>query len=363
MMNKSTLTLSFLEDSDKDNWNACVRQSSEGNFFHKYEWLKLLEEGLGLKPFHIVVKKGSNIIGGFPNFVCRFRETPLKVLSSIPVGYGGPVVLTDRRNVLDLMFGKINEIEKDIRAAFHNIVTANLSGYVKYSDYFSAIGYHPVLTDCKFVIELSHSYEEIRGGFSNSKRRNIRQAEESPISIREMDITIENLKIFYEIYEHTMERVGGVAYPFSYFGKIVDYLMAQTKLFMARKDTGENIAGLLHFTCEEDSTIYYFFGACYDNYFKYRPNELLHQYSIKWGIEQGYKFYDMGGTSASFESGFYKFKEQWGGKVYPNLIWYRPSPTIQGYIYRVGSRYNKPGSSLRRLYDLYKRCQRIRVAD
>lgn len=82
-MNESTLTLSFLKDSDKDNWNACVGQSSEGNFFHKYEWLKLLEEGLGLKPFHIVVKKGSNIIGGFPNFVCRFRETPLKVLSSM----------------------------------------------------------------------------------------------------------------------------------------------------------------------------------------------------------------------------------------------------------------------------------------
>ena len=52
---------------------------------------------------------------------------------------------------------------------------------------------------------------------------------------------------------------------------------------------------------------------------QFRPNTLLYWHAIKAACEDGYATFDFG--RSSYDSGTYRFKEQWGCKPLP-LYWY-----------------------------------------
>ena len=121
----------------------------------------------------------------------------------------------------------------------------------------------------------------------------------------------------------------------------IHYLKNQTKLFAVKDQSDTYIGALLHFIDDNKSMIYNKFVGVDGHYFKYYPSVLLHEYSIKWGIKNNYKFYDMGGTRSSFENGIFKFKEEWGGKLYPNLTWIKPYSRIKWFVYTIGKQIYK----------------------
>lgn len=132
---------STLHDSirtvNRNQWNDLVEQSDLGSVFHRYEWLLAIESGVEHIPTHVVVRKNGNPVGIFPNFVTDFDVPsyervlsllpaehipylpstsidtlspdvmPLKQLTSISPGFGGPVIVSDEMECLDLMFQQI----------------------------------------------------------------------------------------------------------------------------------------------------------------------------------------------------------------------------------------------------------------
>ena len=70
-------------DINKNQWNNLVEQSKLGSFFHRYEWLKAIEDGMGLEPRHIVVTKDESLVGIFPNFIHSIPKIPLRKLFSV----------------------------------------------------------------------------------------------------------------------------------------------------------------------------------------------------------------------------------------------------------------------------------------
>ena len=107
-------------DINKNQWNNLVEQSKLGSFFHRYEWLKSIEDGMGLEPRHIVVTKDECPIGIFPNFIHSIPKIPLRKLFSVEPGYGGPVIIGQEKQVLDLMLEKISKICKG-NIIFHQV--------------------------------------------------------------------------------------------------------------------------------------------------------------------------------------------------------------------------------------------------
>jgi len=158
-----------VRDVEKTQWNEIVERSSRGSVFHRYEWLEAIETGLGYTPRHLVVTKDGNTIGGMPNFVVEIEKTPFDRLSSLYPGFGGPLLPTDTKDSLERVIEAIPRLCRG-RTIVHQIRGLDMS-YLRYNDALQTHGYRPYRRECRFLLDLTRSYDEIREGMSRSRRR------------------------------------------------------------------------------------------------------------------------------------------------------------------------------------------------
>ena len=83
MNNLKVEIIDAISNINKNKWNNLVEQSKLGSFFHRYEWLKAIEDELGLEPRHILVTKDENFVGVFSNFIQKIPKAPIRKLFSV----------------------------------------------------------------------------------------------------------------------------------------------------------------------------------------------------------------------------------------------------------------------------------------
>ncbi|WP_455277741.1 hypothetical protein [[Eubacterium] cellulosolvens] len=311
--------LNSISQIDKNQWNSLAEQSKLGNLFHRYEWLKAVEEGIGLEAKHIVVKKSNNPVGIFPNFISKIKGTPFKIMTSAGPSYGGPITATKKeRKILDLIFERTLKI-LGFTVIWHRIRTHSPEN-VRYEHYFEKMGYKSNLEFCDFIINLDNDEGYIKSKMRKFRRRNLTRILEKDYSIREEKIDEGNLGEFYKSYLKVIEKVQGNQLPFSFFISMMNNLANRMKIFSAYIDD-VNIGKTLLLLDKEKQCIYSFLSGIEKTRFEYYPYELTHWHSIKWGLKNGYKKYVFGSTSSDFTSGRFKFKEEFGGEIIPILSW------------------------------------------
>ncbi|QLG49034.1 lipid II:glycine glycyltransferase FemX [Natrinema halophilum] len=308
-----------VKDIGKTEWNGIVERSSRGSVFHRYEWLEAIEEGLGYTPRHLVITKDGNKIGGMPNFVVEIEKTPFKRLSTLYPGFGGPLVPTDTSESLTQLTEAVPNLCGGTTIV-HQIRGLDTS-YLRYNDLLQSQGYRPFRRECRFLVDLTKGHDEILADMSRTRRRGIERGRDGDYDIVETEITPANLRRFYRTYERVMNRVGGDAYPFSFFDQL--RAMDSHLLFLTIQIDGEYAGGMLEVLDDQRDSIHGFFAAVPRAYFDDHASELLYDYVFRWGIENGYETYDFGSTNADFEDGVYRFKEGFGGRAEPVLIWER----------------------------------------
>ncbi|ADB61289.1 protein of unknown function DUF482 [Haloterrigena turkmenica DSM 5511] len=300
-------------------WNEVVERSTCGSVFHRYEWLEAIEAGLGKTPRHLVVEKDGNLIGLLPNFVVDIEKTPFRRLSSSYPGFGGPLVTTDVAESLSLLAEAVPELCTG-RTVVHQIRGLDTK-YMRYNNYLQSEGYEPYRRECRFVLDLTQGYGEIYDGMSKTRRRGIDRGTDGDYEIVEEELTRPNLERFHRVYEQVMDRVDGDGYPLSFFERLLD--MRERLLLLTIRIDGEYAGGFLELLDEQRSSIHGFFAAVPEDYFGDHASELLYDYVIRWGIDNGYDTYDFGSTNANFENGVFRFKEGFGGRILPILVWER----------------------------------------
>lgn len=333
-----TAVYDTIENIDRNQWNNFVRKSELGCFFHLYEWLKAVEDGLDMKPRHIIVFKGGAIIGCMPNFIAGIEKLPFKRMVSIRPGYGGPLIATQEKEVFDLMLKEVSRICGG-NVISHLISTSDF-GYTRYGAYLEEKGYHPRLTGCTFKLELKGKWDDIQANMDKGRRYNLKKGHSIKHKIIDLDINEKNLRKFYDMYKRVMNRVGGRPYPFVFFKNLKKFLKDYLKLFTIEMED-QYCGGYLHFLDKKNLSILHFFGAVKENCFKHYPNELLHEFSIKWGLKNKFKHYDFGGTPALFSHGLFKFKQEFGGQVIPTLSWEKGYSKLRWNLFKLGRRFHK----------------------
>ncbi|WP_276256002.1 GNAT family N-acetyltransferase [Halomontanus rarus] len=304
---------------NKSQWNGVVDRSTRGSVFHRYEWIDAIETGLDSAPKHIVVKKDGNTIGVFPNFVVGIENTPFRRLTSIYPGFGGPLVTTDVSEALPLLIDAVPKLCSG-RTILHEIRALDMS-YLRYNDAIQRHGYRPIRTGCRFQLNLDKGYDAILDGMSSSRRRGIEKGREHDYELVEEEPTVTNFERFHRVYEQHMDRVGGQAFPMAFFEKLLE--MKSKLLLVTLRIDGEYAGGMLELCNDEQSAVHGFIASIPQEYFEYHASELLYDYVIRWGIENGYETYDLGDTGTDFEDGVFRFKEGFGGQLVPNLFWER----------------------------------------
>ncbi|QRV14575.1 GNAT family N-acetyltransferase [Haloterrigena salifodinae] len=300
-------------------WNDVVERSTCGSVFHRYEWLEAVETGLGQTPRHLVVEKDGNLIGLLPNFVVDIEKTPFRRLSSSYPGFGGPLATTDVAESLSLLTETVPDLCSG-RTVVHQIRGLDTK-YLRYNNVLQSEGYEPYRRECRFVLDLTGGYDEVFDGMSGTRRRGIERGKDGDYEIVEEELTQPTLERFHRVYEQVMDRVDGDAYPLSFFERLLD--MRERLLLLTIRIDGEYAGGFLELLDEQRSSIHGFFAAVPEEYFGDHASELLYDYVIRWGIDNGYDTYDFGSTNANFENGVFRFKEGFGGRIVPILVWER----------------------------------------
>ncbi|WP_436344561.1 GNAT family N-acetyltransferase [Natronorubrum sp. FCH18a] len=300
-------------------WNDVVERATCGSVFHRHEWLEAIETGLGYTPRHLVVEKDGNLIGLLPNFVVDIDKTPFRRLSSVYPGFGGPLATTDVSETLALLTDAVPDLCTG-RSVVHQIRALDTK-YLRYNNYLQSEGYDPYRRECRFLLDLTRGYDDIWNGMSRTRRRGIEQGQDVDYEIVEEELTLENLERFHRVYRQVMDRVDGDVYPLSFFEQLL--AMRERLLLLTIRIDGEYAGGFLELLDEDRSSIHGFFAAVPQEYFDAHASELLYDYVFRWGIENGYETYDFGSTNSSFEDGVFRFKEGFGGRLIPILVWER----------------------------------------
>lgn len=347
MSEKDLRIYDSIDDVSENQWNNVVKQSDRGSVFHRAGWLRTVEESLGSTPRHLVVEKGGNPIALVPNFVepidlpsslapVADRVDP-KRLTSIEPGFGGPLFVGSERSNFELLFEQADQLFADDDFVNHRVKTVS-DGFVRYLRPFADHGYRVRTTTCRFTIDLERGWEAIEADMAKSKRSHLAEARESEATVRERSLDGDALRQFYDTYRTAMERVEGTTYPFAFFEQLGEELPDRVELLTVEVE-GEFAGGRLYLLDEDRATVHAYFRALDDEFFDYYPTELLDEYAMQWGIENGYETYDLGSTPSDFTDGSFRYKSELGAEPRPILTWEKGLSRVKWPLYRLGRRY------------------------
>ncbi|AGB39261.1 peptidoglycan bridge formation glycyltransferase FemA/FemB family protein [Natronococcus occultus] len=309
-----------IEEANRNQWNHVVEGSELGCVFHRYEWLRAIEEGLDREPRHVLVSKKGNPIALLPNFVAPLG--PVAQLKSIEPGYGGPIAMTDEERAIELLLDGVAE-RCDGRVLFNQLRTYD-EGYVRYQNVLRERGYDVTVHSCRFALDLTRGWDAVFERMDGERRRGIRRGHETEFEVREEPLTAGVLAAFYDDYVRVMDRVGMRAVPYTFLAAL-ENLEDRVVILSLRVD-GRRRGMYLFLEDDEQSAVQHLYTAVTRDHFEYHAPELLHEHAIRRAIDRGYETYELRGSTPDFRNGVFGFKEHFGARPMPLLLWERGRP-------------------------------------
>jgi lipid II:glycine glycyltransferase (peptidoglycan interpeptide bridge formation enzyme) len=164
--------------------------------------------------------------------------------------------------------------------------------------------------DCSIAVrELPADSGILRGQLKRQIRQHIRRAETEGVQV---DIGTEYVDEFYSAFGALMHEKGVPVLGRDFFDAIVQALDDRFVIAVARSK--EQVLGaILHFTLRD--TMFAIWGGTPSRHLEFRPNHALWWESMRYAIDRGYSYLDMGRSLRG--SGSETFKERWGCSTRP----------------------------------------------
>jgi len=231
-----------------------------------------------------------------------------------PYGYGGPIFLKYDKQKLPLFIKKFRlEFAKYAREK------RIISEFIRFHPVYE--NYRPFLNSdikCKFVrntvtMNLTLKPEEILMAMKTTTRNEVRQAVKNGINVVFKDKpTSKDIKIFYEIYLETMNRLESSNYykfSFDFFLNTFNLLEEKAELVFVYKN--DNLLSSAIFLLSDNISHYHLSGSLHQ-YLPLRPNNImLYQAALRYKLMEK-KYLHLGGgykgndSLFSFKKGFNK---------------------------------------------------------
>jgi CelD/BcsL family acetyltransferase involved in cellulose biosynthesis len=180
-------------------------------------------------------------------------------------------------------------------------------------------------------VRLNASADAMLKTFDKTRvREPIRAAARRGVDVRQCT-SKSGLYTFYDMLADTHQRLGVPVQPKRFFSLVWDRLIEKGLgfLLLAYKDSAP-IAGTLYLHHGEMLTAKY--NASLLEFWGLRPNHLVYWSGIRWGCENGYRYFDFGRTAVDNQH-LRDFKQGWGAEEEP-----LPYTTISGREPNVPSR-------------------------
>ena len=325
------MKVSVKSEVNEAKWNQALEESEYGTVYQTTYFADVIRDIMKEQPVFITAENYGKILGQLLLLkTCRFYgrvyDEPLgnilvKFLMKIRPLYRwhfGPVTLSTkgRDDAYSVILDKVCSLAKDEGINISSGYPHPLNDKIKC---FRAMGFESKEA-ATFVIDLTKNIDQLWFSLDkHSARKNVERAVERGVTVE----TVEGEDGFIEYFDVLNEtRIRDHVKPFNYAHVYKQWRMLSqkkvTKCFVAKKGN-RTLAGLSILTFNGYLNEW---GAGQSSYAienKLYANDLLKWHIIKWGHEQGYRYYDLAGVNPNpqtlKEQGIYRFKAKWGGRL------------------------------------------------
>lgn len=323
-------------------WDDHLQRSPSAIIFQSSVWSLYYRRYTYRKPWYCVARDGVQIVGLLLLFegviwpgpfadggtFASLRPVAQRMLNGLGWSFG-PVVLDESRRaeIVSAILQQVYVFAREQRLICAQQVTTPVgTDTTEQISVFRDAGYSAKKW-ATYVVDLTVPEEQLWNNLKGGgvSRTPVRKAERMGVIVRLAE-SEQDLRRFYDIMnEHS--RLNGI-YQTQYerWALMAETLQQEMKLFLAEQD-GQAIAGAGVLCYNGSGYLFRPVQAAYCYEQKVYAGDLLQWTIIKWGHQQGMRFYDLAGVSPlptnAKERGIADFKAKWGGRYIEYYEYYR----------------------------------------
>ena len=285
----------LLELQDCAQWDEFVRAHPHGSPFHLIAWKNSIETVFRYKSHYLLAISGERIRGVLPLF---FVSNLLmgKVLLSTPFAvYGG--MLADSPQAQAALRDELQDLSRKTQVEHAELRNAHAE---------QCVGFSNVSRYVSFVQQIGPDEEAIMAAIPRKTRYMVRKALKYPFST---GITADPSN-FIELYTRNLRKLGTPSFPRRHFHTLLRNFAKEADIREVRLN-GKVVSAVLTFYFRDQVLPYY--GASDPEYNEFAPNNYMYFDLMRWGAQNGYRWFDFGRSKK--ESGSFDFKAHWGMEV------------------------------------------------
>jgi len=293
-----------LKRNEEKEWDEYVKSHKLSTFYHQIGWKNVVKKTYGHKPIYLVAKLDGEIKGVLPLFLLKSKIFGKKLISLPFAPYGGVCASNDL--VEEALIKEAKEITKEVDADYleiRDLYGRNYNSFITKSDYVTSI------------LELDPNPEVVwRERFKKNKRKMITRSKKQNLTFSWTD-KVDN---FYKLFSRNMRDLGSPVHSKDFFKNILAEFPSDSRILEVKR--GEEVIYAAFYLFYKERMINSW-SSTLKKYRKYLPTDFGIWNAIKYGCENGFKYYDFGRSQRG--SSNFEFKRRWGAKAIPlNYTYY-----------------------------------------
>jgi len=316
-----------LDKSFEIAYEQFLMNNRNGSYFVSNGYRRLLREFIHGEDHYLIALNDTNeIVGTLPCFLKRNRNG--NILNSLPFyGSNGGIIESDSNpKVKKTLLTSFYELANKENCASSTLITSPFEQDILFYEKNTAYTYKDErigqLTELPEIESNNTDSIESRlmGIFHYKTRNMIRKAQKNGLVIQK-DFRDGNLSFLIETHIYNAKAINIPPKPVRFFHAIPNIFKygKEYKIFTACKDNNP-IAALLLFYYRK--TVEYFTPVILKEFRNLQPLSLLIFEAMKDALENGYEWWNWGGTAIDAE-GVYRFKKRWGTRDLPYYYYTR----------------------------------------
>ncbi|TVR56177.1 MAG: FemAB family PEP-CTERM system-associated protein [Gemmatimonadales bacterium] len=294
------ITIREATRADEDRWNRFLGRCPNGNFYLRYEWVRINQRELGHPSICLMAEEEGEVVGVFPMTRVRSRLFG-DILASMPfVNLGGPAA-GDPEVEAHLLEAALQRAD-GLGCDYLEIRSDRPLGEL-------ATKTHKV----SMTIPLSEDPNVVWESFTSKHRKNIKRAYRNELRVEAGGVEL--LDDFYRVMEQGWRSLGTPLYRKSYFRAVVEEFGRDALLFVAYHK-GEPVATAL--TGCFGTRLEGMWAAGAPARSDLWANYVLYWEMIERACKLGFRHFHLGRSTAG--SGAARFKARWNAEP-EQLFW------------------------------------------
>lgn len=317
-----------IDDIDRGKWNNFVYNHANGNIFQTPEYYESIKSQQNINPLSILITNNNNEIIGVLIGEHLFEKKFYSQFTNRAIFRGGPLLKDNSKELFKIILEEYKKLfgSQIIYSEFRQVGTIST---------FPKLNYNKLIAEKRLniIFSLSKSETELYGLLHSSRRRQIKRGYRRGLTLEINNPNNEALiqkcyEILLNLYNKIKLPVPSLAFFISASYCLNQYLKIFTIYYK------QELVGFRFVLCYKDLMYDWYAASKEDHYDKY-PNDILPWEVIKWGSNNGFKYFDFGGAGRPDEQyGVREYKIKFGGEL---VTTYRYKIIHKPFLFKTGN--------------------------